>query len=169
MRLSARQLKLIRTAAASLPILTRERFLIDLAQRLGGHPSDNAVVEAINVVLDRAVVTPAYLCDANPRDFEVMSAELRHYCRNPRCRSRLPSPPPTRTPHSAPGGALTSTTATAALSVTASLSGRTTVSSGFAVGASARPTTAGFQSSTAPLTQTDLGYRNGFRRPQKPK
>ena len=68
MRLTARQLKLIRSAAASLPILTREGFLIDLAQRLGDHPSDNAVVEAINVVLDRAVVTPAYLCDAKPKD-----------------------------------------------------------------------------------------------------
>ena len=64
MKLSAKQLKLIRSAAASLPILTREGFLIDLAQRLGDHPSDMAVVEAINLVLDRAVVTPAYLCDA---------------------------------------------------------------------------------------------------------
>ena len=54
MKLSARQLKLIRSAAASLPILAREGFLIDLAQRLADHPSDNAVVEAINVALDRA-------------------------------------------------------------------------------------------------------------------
>ena len=70
MKLSARQLKLIRSAAASLPIVAREGFLIDLAQRLADHPSDNAVVEAINVVLDRAVVTPAYLCDAKPKGFD---------------------------------------------------------------------------------------------------
>ena len=66
MRLSARQLKLIRSAAASLPIVAREGFLIDLAQHLADHPSDHAVVEAINVVLDRAVVTPAHLCGAAP-------------------------------------------------------------------------------------------------------
>jgi len=61
--LSDYQLLMVKRAAAALPARMRDGFLRGLAERLIGQPSDAAVNAAINVLLDRAVVTPAYLCD----------------------------------------------------------------------------------------------------------
>ena len=70
--LSDYQLLLVRRAAAALPPQLRDGFLHDLAARLTGQPSDAAVNEAINVLFDRAVVTPVYLCDsASVREKEI--------------------------------------------------------------------------------------------------
>lgn len=52
--LSDRQLRLVQQAAASLPVALRDRYLRQIADQLVGHPTDTAVVKAVNVALDRA-------------------------------------------------------------------------------------------------------------------
>ena len=54
--LSDRQLRLVQTAAASLPQSLRDRFLQQISDSLRGAPSDSAVEVAINRALDRAFV-----------------------------------------------------------------------------------------------------------------
>lgn len=61
--LSDRQLELIKQAARALPVNARDRFLQDVAAHLAGEPFDAAIVQAINVALDR---TPVFLNDAMP-------------------------------------------------------------------------------------------------------
>jgi len=51
--LSDRALKLVQRHAAALPVDQRGRFLEDLAARLTPEPSDDAVLRAVNAVLDR--------------------------------------------------------------------------------------------------------------------
>ena len=51
--LSDRQLKLVQEHAAALPVQLRDRYLREIADRLCEEPSDAAVVEAINIALDR--------------------------------------------------------------------------------------------------------------------
>ena len=62
--LSRNQRAWITSAAASLPRSQRAYFIADVAKHLAGTPSDYAVIEAINVLLDRAITTPAFLCDS---------------------------------------------------------------------------------------------------------
>jgi hypothetical protein len=54
--LSDRQLRLVQSAAASLPVQRRDIFLKQIADSLRGAPSDSAVVQVINLALDRAHV-----------------------------------------------------------------------------------------------------------------
>jgi len=61
--LSDQQLRLVRAAASAVPVEQRDQFLHDIAERLAGEPSDDAITQAINVVLDR---TPVFLCDSAP-------------------------------------------------------------------------------------------------------
>ena len=51
--LSDRQLKLVPTYAAGLPVPMRDRYLREIADRLFAEPSDAAVEQAINLALDR--------------------------------------------------------------------------------------------------------------------
>jgi hypothetical protein len=48
------QMRAVQRAAASLPVAGRSEFLEQVARQLSGQPSDAAVMQAINVVLDRA-------------------------------------------------------------------------------------------------------------------
>jgi hypothetical protein len=52
--LTDRQLHIIQHAAAAMPPAARSEFLVRVAAQLCGQPSDAAVMQAINVVLDRA-------------------------------------------------------------------------------------------------------------------
>jgi hypothetical protein len=55
--LSDRQLAFIQNAAKPLPVNSRAEFLQRVASHLSGMPSDQAVVQATNVVLDSIVNT----------------------------------------------------------------------------------------------------------------
>ena len=59
------QLRLIKHAAASLPVDARDHFLQTVAAHLTGEPSDHAVFAAVQAALDR---TPVFLCDAKPME-----------------------------------------------------------------------------------------------------
>jgi hypothetical protein len=63
--LSDRQLRMIRAAAAALPVSARDEFLQSVARYLAGEPSNTAITQAINVVLDRV---PVFLTDAQPKE-----------------------------------------------------------------------------------------------------
>ncbi|HEY5125880.1 MAG TPA: hypothetical protein VIJ35_01030 [Bradyrhizobium sp.] len=63
--LSDRQLRFVRAAASAAPLAQRDQFLRDLAKHLAGEPSDESVMAAINVVLDRNL-TPMFLTDSAP-------------------------------------------------------------------------------------------------------
>lgn len=51
--LSDRALSLVQRHARALPVDQRDKFLRDVAARLASEPSDDAVVQALNVVMDR--------------------------------------------------------------------------------------------------------------------
>jgi hypothetical protein len=65
--LSDHQLRFVRNAARAVSVPLRDQFLHDVAARLAGasEPSDVAVTEAINNVLDR---TSVFLNDAQPKE-----------------------------------------------------------------------------------------------------
>lgn len=65
--LSDQQLRMIRAAAAALPVSARDEFLQSVARHLAGEPSDTAITQAINITLDR---TPVFLCDSSPQPKE---------------------------------------------------------------------------------------------------
>jgi hypothetical protein len=54
--LSDRQLKLVQQHAVALPVQLRDRYLREIADRLCAEPSDTAVMQAINIALDRVRV-----------------------------------------------------------------------------------------------------------------
>jgi len=55
--LSDRQLQLIRSGAASLPVTARDEYLKQVTAHLSGECSDSAVERAVNLVLDSAAST----------------------------------------------------------------------------------------------------------------
>ena len=63
--LSDHQLDLIKQAARALPVSERDLFLQNVARHLAGEPSDGAIMQAINNVLDRV---PVFLTDAQPKE-----------------------------------------------------------------------------------------------------
>lgn len=67
-QLTRNQRELVKSAAASLPRSQRAYFMTDVARSLAGVPSDQAVITAINITLDRMATTEVevFLCDAAP-------------------------------------------------------------------------------------------------------
>jgi hypothetical protein len=63
--LSDSQLRLIRHAAASLPVDARDNFLKTVAAHLTGEPSDHAVQAATTAALGRV---PVFMCDAKTKE-----------------------------------------------------------------------------------------------------
>jgi hypothetical protein len=59
--LSDQQMRMIRAAAAALPVSARDEFLQRVAAHLADAPSDTAITQALNITLDR---TPVFLCDS---------------------------------------------------------------------------------------------------------
>jgi hypothetical protein len=61
LRLSDRQMQLVRRAAAAMPQGSRHGFLQAIGKMLAGEPSDAALVAAINSAMDR---TSLFVCDS---------------------------------------------------------------------------------------------------------
>jgi hypothetical protein len=61
LRLSDRQMQLVRRAAAAMPQGSRHGFLQTIARMLADEPSDAAVVAAINSAMDRISL---FVCDS---------------------------------------------------------------------------------------------------------
>jgi hypothetical protein len=59
------QLRLIRNAAASLPVDARDNFLQTVAAHLADQPSDHAVQAAVQAALGRV---PVFMCDAKTKE-----------------------------------------------------------------------------------------------------
>jgi len=57
------QMRLVERAARGLAVEARDGFLKTVADHLTGDPSDDAVVAAVNVALDRLAL---FLCDGAP-------------------------------------------------------------------------------------------------------
>jgi hypothetical protein len=73
--LSDQQLRMIRAAAAALPVSARDEFLQNVTRHLTGEPSDDVVTQAIKVVLDRV---PVFLTDSAPPP-KKRSDTMRHH------------------------------------------------------------------------------------------
>ncbi len=61
--LSDRQMKFLRDAAASLPVMQRDQFLQRVSAHLFGEPTDAAFLGAVNAALDQ-LPTSVFLCDS---------------------------------------------------------------------------------------------------------
>jgi hypothetical protein len=61
LRLTGRQLGLLRKATGSLPYEKREQFVVDVSRRLASEPADDAVMRAINLSLDAAMTSVFFL------------------------------------------------------------------------------------------------------------